>query len=120
LIYEVITESIVPFSFYNAFCLLCFVHSYIVLLLRKSETISPMMMAIRIMLGRLKPVIARIPSTARIQRMRRAPAISLNGLGKRLMAIATIARIRRSTMLTICPLMTKSDVSGMFIPSTRR
>lgn len=74
----------------------------------------------RRMLGRLMPVMARMPSTASIQRMSKTPATSLNGLGKRLIARPTSARMRRSTMLMTWPLIVNSAVSGMFMPSILR
>ena len=68
-------------------------------------------------LGNPIPAILRIPKTAKIQRIKRTPEISLNGLGKRLIANPTIARISKSMILMTWPFITKSDISGMLSPS---
>lgn len=80
----------------------------------------PIMIAMRKILGRLRPVIARIPNTERIHRISRMPPTSLNGLGKMLIAVPTSARIRRSTTLMTLPLMVNKEESGILIPSILR
>lgn len=80
----------------------------------------PIMIAIKKMLGRLNPVIARMPRTERIQRISNIPPTSLSGLGKMLIAVPTSARIRRSTTLMTLPLMVNKEESGILIPSILR
>lgn len=69
------------------------------MVLRKSDTIRPRMIAKTRRLGNPIPAILRIPNTAKIQRIKRTPEISLNGLGNKLIAVATSARINKSMIL---------------------